>query len=192
MSNNYKIGDRVVCMDDRNSENLFAGYEYKIVAINQHGNIQVTKGLDGDEPLPHFYKPLRFDVVATSQNTKKNAVKKETKTFDPSKNYKTRDGKEFKFIGMSRDRQYPVVGEWLDKEDGEWYQTTWTLDGKYYERGESDDDLVEVVDEIEIKIGDINVRVFDDKSILFGTQATNPLTNDEIDAFIAALEMFRN
>jgi hypothetical protein len=191
MSYQHKIGDRVVCMDDRNSENLFYGYEYKIVAINQHGNIQVTKGRDGDKPLPHFYKPFRFGVIATEQNTKKNTVKKETKTFDPTKKYKTKGGNEFKFIGMSRDKVFPVVGEFL--EDGEWDQCKWTLKGKFFENEPCDRDLVEVIDEIEIKVGDTTFKIFDDKSILInGDIATISLSNEEIDALIKALKTFRD
>jgi hypothetical protein len=194
MNSNYKIGDRVVCIDDRNSENLFCGYEYKIVAINQHGNIQVTKGRDGDKPLPHFYKPFRFGVIATEQNTKKNTVKKETKTFDPTKKYKTKGGNEFKFIGMSRDKRYPVLGEFF--LDGEWLYGAWCENCNFYVEPEqyqaSDFDLVEVADKITINISGIDVTVYDDQSILFGNQATNSLSNDEINAFIDALKMFRD
>jgi len=188
--NKYKIGDKLVCIDDRDSSNLELGYEYEITDINEHGNIQVAEeGLD----LPHFYKPSRFDTIVEYkyENTAKDVVKTKSGTFDASKQYKTRNGNEFRFIGFSKDKLYPIVGEVWYAEN--WEILTFSESGRYYkESEESCHDLIEVADKIQIKIGDIDVAVYDDKSILFGNQASNPLTNDEIDAFIEALETFRD
>jgi len=188
--NKYKIGDKLVCIDDRDSSNLELGYEYEITDINEHGNIQVAEeGLD----LPHFYKPSRFDTIVEYkyENTAKDVVKTKSGTFDASKQYKTRNGNEFRFIGFSKHRDYPIVGEVLFDEH--WEVTSFSESGRYCnESQETEYDLIEVADKIQIKIGDIDVAVYDDKSILFGNQASNPLTNDEIDAFIEALETFRD
>jgi hypothetical protein len=192
--NNYKIGDKVVCIDDRDSSNLALGYEYHITGINEHGNIQVVEEDYNDiAPLPHFYKPSRFDTIVEYkyENTAKDVVKTKSGTFDPSKQYKTRNGNEFRFIGFSKDKLYPIVGEVLNGKY--WELLAFNESGHYYnESEESCHDLIEVADKIQIKIGDIDVAVYDDKSILFGNQASNPLTNDEIDAFIEALNTFRN
>jgi len=192
--NKYKIGDKLVCIDDRDSSNLALGHEYTITDINEYGNIQVVEADYNDiEPLPHFYKPSRFDTIVEYkyENTAKDVVKTKSGTFDASKQYKTRNGSEFRFIGFSRDKLHPIVGEVLYDEG--WEILTFSESGRYYEESEeSSHDLIEVADKIQIKIGDIDVAVYDDKSILFGNQASNPLTNDEIDAFIEALNTFRN
>jgi hypothetical protein len=189
--NNYKIGDKLVCLDDRDSSNLELGAEYKITDINEYGNIQVA----GEDfvTLPHFYKPSRFDTVVEYkyENTTKDTVKTKSSTFDPSKQYKTRDGREFRFIGFSKDERYGIVGEvWSDNRY--WEVLTWTESGRYRAE-ESCCDLIEVADKIEIKIGGIDVVVYDDRSILFDhCSASEPMSNEEIDTFIEALKAFRN
>jgi hypothetical protein len=190
--NNYKIGDKLVCIDDRDSSNLELGYEYEITDINEYGNIQVA----GEDfvTLPHFYKPSRFDTIVEYkyEYTAKDTVKTKSSTFDPSKQYKTRDGRKFRFIGFSQRENYPIIGEVLSGEI--WEVLTLTESGCYYSYPEkSCYDLIEVPDKIEIKIGGIDVVVYDDRSILFnGCVASEPMSNEEIDAFIEALNTFRN
>ena len=189
--NDYKIGDKLVCIDDRDSSNLELGGEYEITDINIYGNIQVAEeGLD----LPHFYKPSRFDTIVEYkyENTPENTVKTKSGAFDASKRYKTRDGREFRFIGLSKDERFPIVGEISCGEN--WELLTLSEYGHFYDDSkESDCDLIEVADKIEIKIGGVDVVVYDDCSILFDhCSASEPLSNEEIDAFIAALNTFRN
>jgi hypothetical protein len=191
--NNYKIGDTVVCINDRDSSNLELGAEYTIIDINEYGNIQVA--LEDFVALPHFYKPSRFDTVVEYkyEYTAKDTVKTKSSTFDPSKQYKTRDGREFRFIGFSQNKDFSVVGEVLNGET--WEIEAWRESGKYLEDGSSESrwDLIEVPDKIEIKIGGIDVVVYDDRSILFdGCVACESISNEEIDAFIEALNTFRN
>jgi hypothetical protein len=195
--NKYKIGYKLVCIDDRDSLNLALGHEYQITDINEYGNIQVVEADYNDiEALPHFYKPSRFDTVVDYEyenlrETTKKTVETKSVTFDPSKKYKTRNGREFRFIGFSKDKLYPIVGEVFNGKY--WGVTLFSESGRYCnESQETEYDLIEVADKIQIKIGDIDVAVYDDKSILFGNQASSPLTNDEIDAFIEALETFRD
>jgi len=191
--NNYKIGDKLVCLDDRDSSNLELGAEYTITDINEYDNIQVA----GEDfvKLPHFYRPSRFDTVVdykyeNLRETTKDTVETKSSTFDPSKQYKTRDGREFRFIGFSKDERYRIVGEVLNDEI--WQVSTWTESGRNWAE-ESEHDLIEVADKIEIKIGGIDVVVYDDRSILFnGCVASEPMSNKEIDAFIEALNTFRN
>jgi hypothetical protein len=58
-----KIGDKLKCIDDRNSNCLNATNDYEIVTVNIHDNIQV-KELDYPYTiLAHFYKPERFMLV---------------------------------------------------------------------------------------------------------------------------------
>jgi hypothetical protein len=190
--NNYKIGDTVVCIDDRDSSNLELGAEYTIIDINEYGNIQVA--LEDFVALPHFYKPSRFDTVVEYkyEYTAKDTVKTKSSTFDPSKQYKTRDGREFRFIGFSKHRDYPIVGEVLFDEH--WEVESFSESGRYCnESQETEYDLIEVADKIEIKIGGIDVVVYDDRSILFDhCSASEPMSNEEIDTFIEALNTFRN
>jgi hypothetical protein len=135
---------------------------------------------------------LRFDVAATGQNTKKNAVKNETKTFDPTKKYQTRDGKEFRFIGMSKEEMFPVVGEYLER-DGSWRLSSWSLDCHRASMWSISADLVEVSDKIEIEVGGVTFEIFDDQSILInGSVSSYSLSDDEIDALIDALKTFRS
>jgi hypothetical protein len=185
--NNYKIGDKLVCIDDRDSSNLELGAEYTITDINEYDNIQVA----GEDfvTLPHFYKPSRFDTVVEykCEYTAKDTVKTKSSTFDPSKQYKTRDGREFRFIGFSKDERYRIVGEVPN-----WQVSKWTESGRNWAE-ESGYDLIEVPDKIEIKIGGIDVVVYDDRSILFDhCSASEPASNEEIDTFIEALKAFRN
>ena len=190
--NNYKIGDEVVCIDDRCSSNLELGYEYKITDINEHGNIQVAG--EDSVTLPHFYKPSRFDTIVEYkyEYTAKDTVETKSGTFDASKQYKTRDGREFRFIGFSKDKLSPIVGEVLS--GGYWDILAFSESGRYCDESEETDlDLIEVPDKIQIKIGGIDVVVYDDLSILFdGNSASEPASNEEIDALIAALNAFRN
>lgn len=190
MNSNYKIGDRVVCIDDSNSSNLAKYYEYKVVAVNEYGNIQVTEG-DDFIPLPHFYRPFRFDLIATKQKTNKNKVKAETKSFDFSKKYHTKSGEQWRFIGMGSCKEYPVVGEYFSEEHDAWQIDTWTLDGKMYQEEHSDRDISVIPEEVKIAFGGINITVYDDKSVLFGDIATANATIEEIDNLIAALSTFK-
>ena len=181
-----------MCLDDRDSSNLELGAEYTITDINEYGNIQVTA--EDFVALPHFYKPSRFDTVVEYkyENTTKKTVKTKSSTFDPSKQYKTREGREFRFIGFSKHGSRPIVGEvWFDES---WEVMSFSESGRYYsESEESYCDLIEVADKIELSIGGIPVVVYDDLSILFGGNlASEPASNEEIDAFIAALNAFRN
>ena len=188
--NDYKIGDKLVCIDDRDSSNLELGGEYEITDINIYGNIQVSEeGLD----LPHFYKPSRFDTIVEYkyENTPENTVKTKSGAFDASKRYKTRDGREFRFIGLSKDERFPIVGEISCGEN--WELLTLSEYGHFYDDSkESGCDLIEVADKIELSIGGVPVVVYDDRSILFnGNSATEPLTEKEIDLFVEALQAFK-
>ena len=190
MKSNYKIGDRVVCIDDSNSSNLAKYCEYEVVAVNEYGNIQVAEG-DYFVSLPHFYRPLRFDLIETKQKTNKNKVKAETKSFDCSKKYHTQSGEQWRFIGMGSCEEYPVVGEYFSEEYDAWQIDTWTLDGKMYQEEYSDRDISVIPEEVKIAFGGINITVYDDKSVLFGDTATDNATIEEIDNLIAALNTFK-
>jgi hypothetical protein len=190
MNSNYKIGDRVVCIDDRDSSNLMKNYEYKIVDVNQHGNIRVTEGTEW-EPFPHYYKPLRFDVIATDQKTKKNTVKKETKSFDSSKKYQTKEREQWRFIGMGSDEEYPVVGEYFSKVAEAWLIESWTLDGEICVGLDSERDISVIPEEVEVVFGGINITVYDDNSVLIDSIATDRATTEEIENLIAALSTFK-
>lgn len=178
-----KIGDKIICKNQYRSENLRCGEQYIVADINQYGNIQVEN--QWGFTLPHFYKTNRFELLEASKDENKNG-------FDPSKQYKTRNGGEFKFIGFSRDEEFPIIGEFIC--DGQkWQQSGWTENGRFYFENEiSDFDLIEISDKIELSIGGVPVVVYDDRSILFnGNSATEPLTEKEIDLFVEALKAFK-
>ena len=178
-----KIGDKIICKNQYRSENLRREEQYIVADINQYGNIQVET-LFG-YTLPHFYKTNRFELV---EQAKKNAEI----SFDSSKQYKTRNGSEFQFIGFSRDNEFPIAGEF--RVCGEtWQQSGWTENGHFYFENEiSDFDLIEISDKIELSIGGVPIVVYDDLSILFnGNSATEPLTEKEIDLLVEALKAFK-
>ena len=178
-----KIGDKIICKNQYRSENLRCEEQYIVTDINQYGNIQVEN--QWGFTLPHFYKTNRFELA---EQAKKNVEI----SFDSSKQYKTRNGSEFQFIGFSRDNEFPIVGEY--RVCGEtWQQSGWTENGRFYFENEiSDWDLIEISDKIELSIGGVPIVVYDDLSILFnGNSATEPLTEKEIDLFVEALKAFK-
>jgi len=131
--NNMKIGQKIKCINSQDSESLCHGYTYMVTHVNQYGNIQVK--LDGSkDPLQHYYKPNRFELVADSVAPS---------TIDITKSYKTRKGLEVELFAISDDPTYPVVGQYL-MDDGSWVNEQWTLEGKYtINSGFSEFDLVE-------------------------------------------------
>lgn len=186
-----KIGDVLECINVNKSNNLVLGFGYKIRDINQYGNIQVRQfeyGLDDEYVLPHYYKPDRFKLVQSAKTDKKRSQ------FDPKKKYRTKDGSEFHFIGMTREKTFPVVGEYL--YEGDWQQSNWTLEGKYYDEYDSDNDLVEIPESIKLNFGGIDIEVFDDLSMTLedarGQEVLSfKASNEEIDNLISALQTFR-
>jgi hypothetical protein len=153
-----KIGETIKCIDTRESNSLVLNGKYTVTDINQHGNIQVTH-VTSCEPLQHYYKPNRFEVVAESTASNK---------IDITKEYKTRDGRKVKLFAISDDVNHPVVGQILDA-DKQWFNENWTLEGKLYnDEGESFGDLVEVkksekfiIDGIEVDFSGNGVYLYD-------------------------------
>lgn len=174
-----KIGDTIICKDDKNSNSLNLNKEYIIVQINSFGNIGVQENFGARFLLPHFYKPERFTLV--KQKTK-------TKNIDFSKTYETRNGGAVNLFCLSNSSEYPVVGEYND--NGEWVNGTWTMDGRFVRTSDEDEcDLVEVITEKEVDIGGTTVRVYDDKSVYI-CDANISWTNEEMKQLVAAWQSF--
>lgn len=172
------IGNKIICKDDYRSENLFLGEAYVVQDVNEYGNIQVSN--ESGEILPHFYRPHRFELI--------ESVDAEAEfVFDSSKQYQTRSGCKFHFIGFGQDAIYPVVGQFIS-ECGDIVTKSWSLRGLDF--FSSDLDLIEVPDVIKISVGGVKVAVYDDFSILFGDSATEPASRQEIKSLISALETF--
>jgi hypothetical protein len=153
--NKMKIGQTIKCINAQDSNSLFLNGKYTVTDINQHGNIQVTHAMSR-EPLQHYYKPNRFEVVAESAVSNK---------IDITKEYQTRDGRKVKILAISDDVAYPVVGQILDAGK-QWFNENWTLDGKIYNANdESFGDLVEVKNEEYFSILSDSVILWPDGSI---------------------------
>jgi hypothetical protein len=158
---NMKIGQTIKCINAQDSNSLFLNGKYTVTDINQHGNIQVTHAIQlthgmSREPLPHYYKPNRFEVVAESAVSNK---------IDITKEYQTRDGRKVKLFAISDDATYPVVGQILDAGK-QWFNENWTLDGKIYDtEGESFGDLVKVKNEEYFSILSDRIILWPDGSI---------------------------
>lgn len=59
---NMQIKDKIVCIDNQDSDSLEYGAEYIIVDINQHGNLGLKNPSTGSL-LNHYYKPNRFKMA---------------------------------------------------------------------------------------------------------------------------------
>lgn len=57
-----KIGDKIICIDAFDSNSLEYGHEYKIVDINNHGNLGLKNESSGSL-LAHYYLPHRFKLA---------------------------------------------------------------------------------------------------------------------------------
>ena len=147
-----KINTAVKCINAWDSNNLSRGKVYTVVDVNQHGNIQVS---NGEETLPHYYKPSRFEVVA-------NPVRV---PIDLTQKYQTRDGRPVTLFRFSNDKDFPLVGEVL--EDGKWQNSTWTRYGETWTDRESSDDLVLVRKPYTLELPfNVFVKIYSDKSML--------------------------
>lgn len=133
-----KINDLVRCDDVRGSESLTDGAIYKIVEINQYGNVSVARQFNFDAkifsaPLQHFYKPSRFTLTEVVS----------TQKIDLSQEYKTRSGLKVVLFAFSDDENYPLVGQYYDKK---WWNEQWKSNGTYIEGTTGELDLIEVTE----------------------------------------------
>jgi hypothetical protein len=71
--------------------------------------------------------------------------KKDWPQFDPTKQYKTRDGRPFRYYASDGGGEYPIHGA-VEETPGHWLLRAWTLYGRrdYYGRIDSPSDLIEV------------------------------------------------
>ncbi|MFN7608168.1 MAG: hypothetical protein ACK5PJ_02400 [Ralstonia sp.] len=74
-----------------------------------------------------------------------------TDKIDPTKQYRCRDGSEWRYIGLSQNAEYPIAGEYNDDELG-WTVTSWAADGRYIVGEEDAQDLIEVRPRIQQKV----------------------------------------
>lgn len=156
-----KIGEIVQCVRADNSDSLESFCDYKIVAINAYGNIQVRQNFNGHHTLAHFYMPNRFISLNSKSKTEKIVDKKE---IDFSKTYVSRDGCKVNLLARSQDKIYPVIGEIL--QDGKWNSEKWKKDGKFFEcNEESDLDLIEEKNFVDC-VG-FKAHVYKDGSVFF-------------------------
>jgi len=181
-----KIGDLIRCDDVRGSESLEDGAIYKIVDINQFGNLGVAKQSDYSKslfyrPLQHFYKPSRFRLIGVIP----------AQTVDLAKEYKTRSGLDVKLFVISDDQDHPVVGQYYDKK---WINEQWKSDGAYYNKSTGSLDLVEVKKPVDnFKSSNCEANFFNDGSIklngvIFGRNPT--LSNNEFANLVEAYETY--
>lgn len=167
---NMKIGQTIKCINNKDSNSLVLNGKYTVTDINQHGNIQVTH-VTSFEPLQHYYKPNRFEVVAESAVSNK---------IDITKEYQTRDGRKVKLFAISDDVNHPVVGQILDAGK-QWFNENWTLEGKLYnDEGESFGDLVEVKNEQSFYVGSIAVIFYRDASVYLSSNTFSANAFQEI------------
>lgn len=87
---------------------------------------------------------------------------------DPTKTYKTRDGRDIKiFMTDNRLHHSPVLGAYKDHSNV-WWPHHWGLDGRAYSAGPTDLDLIEVkpriVKEWWAVIGKGRIQMWDGKS----------------------------
>lgn len=143
-----KLGDTVLCVDDKESTFLKKNCKYKLLDQNRFGNWQV-KEEENNANSSHFYKPSRFRLL------------KNKKKVDLSKKYTNKRGETIKiFNELSLDSHWPIVGCVFC--DGHWVNETWDLFGK---SKSSLSDLIEIPESIDLNIRDYHVTVFADGSI---------------------------
>lgn len=178
-----KIGQTIKCINDKDSNSLYLNGTYRITDINQYGNIQVAQS--GSEPLQHYYKQNRFELVAES-----------VAKIDIAKQYRTEKGDTVKLFAISDDGTYPVIGQYF--EQGSWYNEQWTLDGRYmYNVRDISYDLVEVVNEIAFEFPDLNtkIKITKDLSVLINSSLDHlrvSLNPEVMDRLIVEYQKMKN
>ena len=155
-----KIGDTVRCIDSKESKSLDLWNTYKIVEINNFGNIGVQEMFGLNNTLQHFYKPARFELVSAK---KKVAEKPPVPKIDFSEKYKTRNGDEVKLLTTSTDPDFPIIGVILEKGK-EPRNMQWTSEGLYLKNITSDEDLVEIQQDITVNCSNFTFSVYNDGS----------------------------
>jgi hypothetical protein len=100
-----------------------------------------------------------------------------TDKIDPTKQYRCRDGSEWRYIGLSQDAEYPIAGEYNDDELG-WIVTSWAADGRSIVGEEDAQDLIEVRPRIQRKVW-INVYKDDETRPNFAAGFTSRELADE-------------
>jgi hypothetical protein len=184
-----KVNDLIRCDDVRGSESLEGGAIYRIVEIDQYGNLGIAKQHPNNSkaflaPLQHFYKPSRFKLV------KSKNLKQEENKIDLSKTYQTRNGRQVALFVVSADPDYPVVGQIF--ENGQWRNEQWTLKGRFLSSGCGNNDLIDVKDEEEFTINNLTVTFYkEDGSIWLTSGGENvPLSQEQFREIISRYETF--
>jgi hypothetical protein len=68
-----KIGDTITCIDTCYAQELIDGGEYRIVDINERGNLQIQT-IEDYQTLSYYYDPDRFELIVDDETTISNEI----------------------------------------------------------------------------------------------------------------------
>ena len=113
------------------------------------------------------------------------------KTIDLNKDYRTRGGNIVRLLGLSRNVDFPIVGEICD--GGDWKLEQWTQYGKYIceEDVLADYDLIDASEQkpIFVSLGRVEASISADKSVLLEDKSSGysiSLTEKQIEQLVNA------